>query len=125
MISGLLKEWKDLSRKLKPETLYHWHHRLIVKRLAECADPGPYTLYAALRRTGECREWDNLPAWIAEVWELDPTGCSFEYHAKIVADCWRLRSLAHVADEIIRDATHPWGSVAEVVQESLRKLMSI
>ncbi len=109
MLSGLLKEWKWLSplvqsRGITADSFYHWHHALVFRRLSECATPGPHSLYMRLRSTREYREWKNLPEWIADVWEIDLTGCSCEYAADLVRDVEVRRLVIVKANELIRDS---------------------
>lgn len=128
IISGLLRNWKwtqplITKRGLKLESFYHWHHRLVFKRLSECTNPGPYSLYSALRARREDTEWTNLPRWIAEVWDEDPTGCNCEYAATLVVDAASVRKLIHAANEMLRDAHDRWGPANELIAAAANKLL--
>jgi len=85
-LSGLLKVPEGIEvvsrRGITRASFYHWHHGLVFQRLSE--SPGPHGLFTRLHATGEWSEWRNLAAWIAELWELDPTGCDCEYMAVLV-----------------------------------------
>jgi replicative DNA helicase len=109
ILSGLLKEWKWVSevmskRKLTAASFYEWHHSLVFVRLNECAKPGPYTLFTRLRETKEISEWENLAAWLADLWNVDPTGCDAEYAADVMREAEVRRTVITRANELIRDA---------------------
>lgn len=86
LLSGLLKVGEGMEvaarRGITRDSFYQWHHGLVFARLVE--RPGPHGLFTRLHQTGEWREWRNLAAWIAEIWDTDPTGCGCEYAAVVV-----------------------------------------
>ena len=86
LLSGLLKVSEGMEvaarRGITRASFYYWHHGLVFARLAERT--GPHGLFTRLHETKEAAEWPNLPKWIAEIWELDPTGCDCEYMAVLV-----------------------------------------
>lgn len=97
ILSGALKEWEWLkplmgSKGITEASFYHWHHRLIWRSL-----PNPFMRISR-------RAWPNLAQWIAELWYVDPTGCSAEYAAFLVRGCEVRREIIVRARELIRDA---------------------
>ena|GEM_PF-5630546 len=102
ILSGLLKDFAFVRPRcvgITEESFYWWHHRLVWRKLNALRSPGPYSLYLMVSR----REWPDLPQWIGEVWELDPTGCWVEWATELVRQCETKRNIITRVNEVLRD----------------------
>jgi hypothetical protein len=125
LIAGVLKGWclpRVQQLGITAASFTQWHHRLVWTRLTSCKEPGPYSLYMALRAKREDREWHDLPKWIAETWDLDPTGCSAEYAATEVRRLEVRRELIYRMDELI-NSTRKGGLNPKEYERLLEKVM--
>jgi replicative DNA helicase len=64
-------------------------------------------------------------AWLAELWDANPTGALVSYHAQMVRDHSLLRRLSQVGERIAHRATHPDGSAQELLEAAERDVFAL
>lgn len=110
------------------EDFYHDQNRRIFAALSRLSHRNaPIDLVSVseqLRSTGDL-EAVGGPGYLAELWEAEPTGANAEYHAKLVRECSLVRSLIHVANEILRDAYDRFEPAEDMIAAAERKVYSI
>lgn len=102
VISGLIKEYEWLKPKVKLDAsdFYFDHHRRVLAAMVP-----PVTVERVWRCVPDAfGGWRPAALWLAEVFLLDPTGCSAEYNAAIVKRLSVRRQIIRRASEWIRDA---------------------
>lgn len=114
VLSALFKDYElvcgHLDRiGLTRGDLYFDHHQRVCRAMKEVENPPEVAdVFERMRNTREdvliWGGWRTLAIWLAEVYELDPTGCSVEYNASIVKRLSVRRRIIHRATELIRDA---------------------
>lgn len=108
VLSALISDWPWAYPLVKAKSItetsfYAWRNRLVFRTLKHLRDPGPYTLFQQLHPKHSA-EWQNLPRWIADVHDMDPTGCSCEYWATQVRQYEVRRGVILKANEMIQEA---------------------
>jgi replicative DNA helicase len=115
VLSGAMKEPDEVfpvcRRALMGTTdFYHSHHQVCFAALWSMwnanQEVGPFSLYWHLRKSGRLDDLGKRPErWIAEVWQVDPTGWwACAWAVVKVKELSVRRAIIYQAAELIRDA---------------------
>lgn len=111
------------------EDFYRDAHQRIYRALAEMAAAGRITIdlvsvYQWLEHAGHLADIGG-PAYLAEIWEMVPTGANAEYYAATVRDTSLARQLIHVANEIAHGAYNRSAPALDQLATAERQLFEL
>ncbi len=116
----------DVGQILRPEDFYQdGHQKIFAAMLGLCRDGKPVdllTVAQAVRKAGF--EADAPPAYLADLWDNNPTGRNASYYAGLVKDCAVRRAVIHAVTEILRDA-YDGTPGAELLEQAERSIFQI
>ncbi len=129
-VLGSILRWPeallDVGQLLTPGDFYQHHHQQIFAAMLRlCGEGTPVDLlsvYQGVKAAGF--EKDCPPAYLAKLWDNNPTGNNAAYYAGLVKDASIRRSLIHAANEIIRDA-YDGTPGAELLEQAERSIFQI
>ena len=131
LIGGILRNPDALDTVqtvVSAADFYHHAHQRVFTAIADLAaerKPIDLTLlHELLRRRKELEDVGGI-AYLAELWEAEPTGANGEYHAKIIRDAALVRRLIHTANEMLRDAYDRSSEADDLIAQAERKILAI
>lgn len=118
---------EDIFAAVQADDLYFDHHRRIYDAALRLHAAGhPPDLVAVgeeLSRTGDLGEVSA--AYLAELWDANPTGGGWEYYAKVVTDLATLRRLIHACNETARDAFDRTAPAGDLLTAHERRVFAL
>jgi replicative DNA helicase len=117
----------DLFSRVRAEDLYLDAHQLVWRAAADLHHRGqPAELVAVAERLKADGDLANVgAAYLAELWDANPTGFGWEYYAGIVADHATRRRLILTCSEMARDAFDGVAPAGEMLGELERRVFSL
>ena len=118
----------EIARILRMDSFYHDAHQKVWDVIMILfMDGKPVDLVIIHEELKRRKQLDDIGGakYLADIWEITPTGANAVYYAELVRDKALLRSLIHVGTEMVRDAYDQTDSGKELVHRAEAKVMGI
>jgi replicative DNA helicase len=131
VLGGILRDPDTLpsvQQIIVADNFYFDAHQKIYQALCDLSTEAQpidiVLLYDKLRKNKQIEDVGGKD-YLAELFDVVPTGANAEYHAKLVRDTAMVRGLIHASNEILRDSYDRTQSADELVAQAERKIMEI
>lgn len=122
------EQYDEVARKLSPEDFYFDAHARIFHAMGNLrAENKPLEMVAVLEELKAQGRAEDIggAAYLAELWEIDPTGAYCQQHAEIVRDKASRRRLLALCNEISRDIVDEVEAAEELVSRFENRIFAI
>lgn len=129
---GALLRWNNIIAEVvplvQPDDFYSLVNQQIYAAIVNLWGKGQrvdlVTLAEALKGRGQLEDQGGY-AYLASLWDCEPTGALACHYAEIVREKAILRKLNHAANEILLDVESPVGTAADVLESAEAKIIAV